>query len=299
MKTIRRRAQGISPASLGYPSYLTSNSQYVQMPSITFASGSTNLQTLGYGSGANKLPSQSLQLYGSWSSIHGPHSFKFGGDARQYRLNFAAMGNSTGNFSFSANSWVRASSSASSTVTMGQDFAEFLLGLPTSGTYDINSSAMYSAYYAAGFAQDDWRVSNTLTVNLGLRFDHDFPYHEKWGRAVDGFAWDATNPLSAAATAAYAKSPNPLLPLSQFKVLGGLTFASPSDNAIYENTSHLFSPSIGLAWSLSASIARWWYAPASPCSLPRSPSPPCSRPVPIPRTRSVCRPATARRRRCP
>ena len=110
---------GIYPASLGYPSYLATNSQYVQMPTITFASGSTNLQTLGYGSGANKLPSQSLQLYGSWSSIHGPHTFKFGGDARQYRLNFAAMGNSTGNFSFSANNWVRASSSASSTVDHG------------------------------------------------------------------------------------------------------------------------------------------------------------------------------------
>jgi hypothetical protein len=242
-------SQGVSPGSLGYPSYLTSNSQYVQMPTITFASSSTNLQPLGFGSNANKLPSQSLQLYGNWSSIHGPHSLKFGGDARQYRLNYAAVGNSTGNFSVSGNNWVRASSSASSTVTMGQDFAEFLLGLPTSGTYDINASAMYYSYYAAVFAQDDWRVTPTLTVNLGIRFDHDFPYHEKWGRAVNGFAWDATNPLSAAATAAYAKNPNPLLPVSQFDVLGGLTFASPGNTAIYDNTSHLFSPRIGVAWS--------------------------------------------------
>jgi len=242
-------SQGINPTSLGYPSYLTSNSQYVQMPTITFATTSTNLQTLGFGTNANKLPSQSFQGYGVWSSIHGPHTFKFGADARQYRLNYAAVGASTGSFAFSANNWVRQSSSASSTVTMGQDFAELLLGLPTGGTYDINTSAMFTSYYAAGFAQDDWRVTPTLTVNLGIRFDHDFPYTEKWGRAVDGFAWDAVNPLSAAATAAYAKNPNALLPVSQFKVLGGLTFASPSDQAIYENTSHLFSPRIGLAWS--------------------------------------------------
>jgi hypothetical protein len=242
-------SEDINPTSLGYPSYLTSNSQYVQMPTITFASSSTGLQALGYGSGANKLPSQSMQLYGSWSAIRGQHNLKFGGDARQYRLDYAAMGNSTGNFSFSANNWVRASSSASSTVTMGQDFAEFLLGLPTSGSYDINSSAMFFSYYAAGFAQDDWRAAHNLTINLGLRFDHDFPYHEKWGRVVDGFDWNATSPLAAAAQAAYAKAPNTLLPVSQFNVQGGLTFASPSNNAIYENTSHLFSPRIGLAWT--------------------------------------------------
>ncbi len=240
---------GITPTSLGYPSYLTTNSQYVQMPTITFNSSSTGFQTLGYGSGANKLPSQSLQLYGSWSAVRGQHNFKFGSDARQYRLNYGAIGNSTGNFSFSANNWVRASSSASSTVTMGQDFAQFLLGLPTSGTYDINSSAMFYAYYASAFAQDDWRIAHNVTLNLGLRFDHDFPYHEKWGRAVNGFAFDTTSPLAAAAQAAYAKAPNALLPASAFNVRGGLTFASPSNSAIYENTSHLFSPRIGLAWT--------------------------------------------------
>jgi hypothetical protein len=242
-------SQSVDPVSMGFPAYLKANSQYVQMPTMTFASGTTGLQALGFGSNANKLPSQSWQLYGSWSMIRGKHNMKFGGDARQYRLNYAAMGNSTGNFSFSANNWVRASSSASSTVTMGQDLAEFLLGMPTSGTYDINSSAMYYAYYASGFVQDDWRLSRNLTLNLGLRFDHDFPYHEKWGRAVDGFAWDAMSPLAAAAQAAYAKAPNALLPASAFNVRGGLTFAGPTNTAIYENTSHLFSPRVGLAWT--------------------------------------------------
>jgi hypothetical protein len=86
-------------------------------------------------------------------------------------------------------------------------------------------------------------------LNLGLRFDHDFPYHEKWGRTVNGFAFDTANPLAAAAQAAYAKSPSPLLPASMFNVRGGLTFASPQDTAIFQNTSHLLSPRIGLAWT--------------------------------------------------
>ena len=240
---------GFDPTSYGFPAYLGGLSQYAQLPTMTFASGQTAIQPLGFGSNANVLPSQSMQLYGSLAMLRGQHNIKVGGDLRQYRLNYRAYGNSAGNFSFNGNQWVRQASNSSSTVTMGQDFAEFLLGLPVSGTYDLNASAMYYAYYGAAFVHDDWRVSRTLTVNLGLRFDHDFPYHEKWGRAVNGFAFDTPSPLAAAAEAAYAKSPSPLLPASQFHVRGGLTFASPQDSAIYENTSHLLSPRVGVAWT--------------------------------------------------
>jgi Carboxypeptidase regulatory-like domain len=242
---------GFDPTTFGFPAYLGANSLYGQMPTMTFANTQTNLTTIGFGSNANLLPSQSLQLFGNWTMIRGSHNIKVGGDARQYRLNYRAFGNSTGNFSFSANNWVRQSSSASSTVAMGQDFAEFLLGLPTSGSYDLNTSASYYGYYGALFVHDDWRIARNLTLNLGLRYDHDFPYHEKWGRVTDGFAYDAVNPLAAAAQAAYAKSPSPLLPASAFQVRGGLTFASPQNNAIYDNTSHLLSPRIGLAWTPS------------------------------------------------
>jgi hypothetical protein len=239
---------GVDPTTYGFPSYLGANSQYMQLPTMAFASNSA-LQQLGFGGNANILPSQSLQLFGSLVMTRGAHNIKVGGDLRQYRLNYRTYGSSAGNFSFSANSWVRQASNSSTTVAMGQDLAEFLLGLPTSGTYDLNASAMYYSYYGAAFVHDDWRVSRTLSLNLGVRFDHDFPYHEKWGRTVDGFAYDSANPLQAAAQAAYAKTPSALLAASQFKVPGGLTFASPGNTAIYENTSHLVSPRVGLAWT--------------------------------------------------
>jgi hypothetical protein len=108
---------------------------------------------------------------------------------------------------------------------------------------------MYYAYYGAVFVHDDWRIRKNLTLNIGLRYDRDFPWHEKWGRAVNGFAFDTPSPLAPAAQAAYAAAPNPLLPAADFKVLGGLTFASPQANAIYENTSHLVSPRLGFAWT--------------------------------------------------
>ena len=179
----------------------------------------------------------------------GSHTFKFGGDARQYRLNTIAYGNSSGDYSFSGNTWVRQSSSSSSTVALGQDFASFLLGLPYSGGFDLNTYGSFYSYYSSGFVQDDWRVKPALTVNLGLRYDHDGPYHEKYARSENGFDTTDPNPLSSAAQAAYAKNPVAQLPISAFNVLGGLTFANPGNSALYQNTSHLFSPRIGVAWS--------------------------------------------------
>ena len=241
---------GFDPTSVGLPSYLGSGSNYLQMPVISFSS-TTTLQALG-ATGANKLPSQSFQVFGSWMKIKGNHTFKAGADLRQYRLNTFTAGNSTGAMAFSSNSWVKASSSASSTVATGQDIATFLYGLPTGGSYDNNTYASWYAYYGAGFVQDDWRIRRNLTINLGLRYEHDFPYHEKYGRTVNGFDTTDTNPLSAAATTAYAKSPISQLSASAFSVLGGLTFPGSDQTTVYQNHSHVASPRVGLAWTPDA-----------------------------------------------
>ena len=237
---------GIDPSTFGFPAYLGAASTLPQLPTIGFASNSA-ITTLGQ-SAASLLPSQSAQIFGTWNMVKGKHSMKFGVDLRQYVANFTSFGNSSGNFSFSANSWVKQNSStSSSTVVQGQDFAEFLLGLPTSGTYDINTSAAYFEHYVGAFFQDDWRIRRNLTVNIGIRFDRDNPYNEKDNRTIDGFSSTDASPVQAAAQAAYAKNPNALLPAAQFKVLGGLTY--PTDGAIYQQTSHLFSPRVGFAWS--------------------------------------------------
>jgi len=240
---------GFDPTSVGLPAYLSANSNYLQMPVIGFNSA-TGMQALG-ATGANKLPSQSYQIFPTWQKTAGTHSLKAGGDFRQYRLNTFTAGASTGSFTFN-NSFVRSSSSASSTVAVGQDFASFLFGLPASGSYDLNTYASWYSYYSAVFFQDDWRVKHNLTLNLGVRFDHDGPYNEKYGRTVDGFDTTDTNPLAAAAQAAYAKSPLSQLPASAFNVLGGLTFPSGGQTAVYKNNSHLVSPRAGVAWTPDA-----------------------------------------------
>jgi hypothetical protein len=242
---------GFDPTQLGFPSYLGGNSTYPQMPTISFNSN-TGMQQLGAStSGSDKIPSQSFQLYGSWVRIMGSHTLKFGTDDRQYRLNTFTAGASTGQFSF-GNNWVKASSSATSTVTMGQDLASFMMGLPTTAsgsTYDNNTFGSWYSYYLSGFLQDDWRLKRNLTLSLGVRYEKDLPYHETWGRTVNGFDTTTPNPLAPAAMAAYAKSPIAQLPVNAFQVLGGLTFASPSNNAVFQNHSNIFSPRGSIAWS--------------------------------------------------
>lgn len=237
---------GFDPTTLGLPGIVNQYTTLQQFPYVTWSSAS-GLTAMG-SNGANKLPSQSLQFFGTWVTLKGNHSIKTGLDVRQYNLNVYSYGNSVGNYDFSANTYVRSASNASSTVVLGQDIATFLLGLPTKVQYDVNTSAAYYQHYFATFVQDDWRVKPNLTINLGIRFDHDSPYHEKFGRTTTGFDPTLTNPLAAAATAAYAKNPTALLK-TPFAVNGGLAFPSAGDAAIFDTTSHLFSPRIGLAWT--------------------------------------------------
>ena len=102
------------------------------------------------------------------------------------------------------------------------------------------------AYYVSGFVQDDWRVKSNLTVNFGLRFDHNGPYNEKYGRTVDGFATNTQNPIGPAAIAAYALHPAAMLPAS---ALRGERRTDLSDQrqhgGVQQDTSHLCEPARG------------------------------------------------------
>ena len=237
---------GFDATSLGFPSYISANSARPALPYVYFDT-STAFQSLSYNQASNR-PSQSAQLYGSWMKVHGNHSFRAGAELRQYRLNTINYAQASGGFNFGGNRWVNSNGTASISESMGQDMAQFLYGLPTQGTYDSNTYGSWYSYYSAGFAQDDWRVRRNLTLNFGVRFDHDGPYHEKYGRTENGWLFGQANPIASAAIAAYAKNPIPQIAAGSFQVPGGLMYPN-GKGAAYENASHLVSPRVGLAWS--------------------------------------------------
>jgi len=246
---------GYSPTDFGLPTSLVSGSQFVQLPTITFATtgtgcgAQTSFQCLG-STGSSLTPSTSYQLFGDVVKVLSKHTLKVGVDARQYRVSVENFGASAGNFTF-ADTYLRSASSASA-IGFGGDLASFLLGLPTSVTYDQATRADYKSYYYGAFVQDDWHVNNQLTLNLGLRFDKDTPYGEKMGRTVSGFDPTATNAVTSAAAANYAAHPTTVLPASAFNARGGLVYPNTNGGAPYQVHSNMVSPRFGFSLSPTA-----------------------------------------------
>jgi hypothetical protein len=252
-------ADGFDPATLGFPSYIDGNAEFKMLPYITFnsttvsAGARQDYEPLGYnGDGTNV--NDIFQIYEQVMKIHGNHTIKMGVDARQYRWSAFTFGNPSGTYSFKGDWTDTATVSASGTATagtpvFGQDLAQFLLGVPSGGSLDLNTQTTVQTNYLGMFINDDWRVKNNLTLNLGVRFDHDFPETERYNRSVNGFDPAANNGIAAAAAAAYAANPQPQLPAASFKALGGVTFASAGSPQIYHSNSKIFSPRIGFAWT--------------------------------------------------
>ena len=57
--------------------------------------------------------------------------------------------------------------------------ASLLVGFPTSFSQLQTQELDRSSWYLAGFAQDDWRVNRSLTLNLGVRWETDTPMVDK------------------------------------------------------------------------------------------------------------------------
>jgi hypothetical protein len=62
----------------------------------------------------------------------------------------------------------------------GNDFADFLIGVPSLYNQASSQSYYIRHHYAAGFVQDSWRASNNLTINFGLRWDWMTYWSEKY-----------------------------------------------------------------------------------------------------------------------
>jgi hypothetical protein len=101
--------------------------------------------------------------------------------------------------------------------------------------------------------QSDWRVSRTLTINTGVRYDYDGPVTERFNRSVSSFDFTVVNPISAQVLANYAKSPIPEIPVSQFQVNGGVLFAgiNGQPRQLWDASHSNFAPRVGLAWQVT------------------------------------------------
>ena len=204
--------------------------------------GASNFPSISFGGVPNDVNAQGVTFIGNsfqgnfagatiitgdtltWTK--GRHSLSFGGDFHAYQVNSHA-GSGALNFSFTNNGTGQPSAAFGPSV--GYGFASFLLG-------DVSTAGQTTAFDLYGrrkalslFAQDSYKLTSKLTINLGLRWQYAFRYHEKYGHWAN-FDLNAIDPTLG--------------------IPGALVFAKGGSDSFEKNEYGTdFGPQIGFAYS--------------------------------------------------
>lgn len=198
-------------------------------PDVTFGSAVNGIGTdrIGYSSAGYYVANTSI-LSNSLGWATGRHNLKFGGEFWHMQIN-SHSGIDTLAFGFSPHTTGMPGNSWSNRVGLG--FASFLLGNVDSASKNVPFDLYGRRNYVAFYAQDDFKFSHDLTVNLGLRWEQTQPFYEKYGRWAN-FSPNVTN--------------------TQFNLKGALEFPNqPGDSFERQRDWKEFSPRIGVAYQLT------------------------------------------------
>jgi len=178
-------SQGFDLASLGYnPAIINAvPSSKTQFPYVT----TSNLMTLGVNDNNSLFVLSSNNFNTSVAKYLGRHSLKAGFDYRKIKAAGNDFNNAEGDFNFNG-------------IFSGNDLADMLLGYPSSGNIYTSTKLSQFANYYGLFLQDDFRVNNKLTLNLGIRWEHELGVGEQNNGIVVNFDGKATNVLAAGVT---------------------------------------------------------------------------------------------------
>ena len=244
----RRRSQGFDLSTLGFSPQLVSLAPpaIAAFPFVNY----DGFQDFGVSeSGDGYFTTDVYSVTGSLMWLVNRHNVKFGTEYRRYvedSSRFSTAAAPQINFS---NTWTRGPLDNSAAAPFGQDFASFLLGLPTGGTMSRAAAYTEKSSVLSFYAHDDWRVRDNLTLNLGLRWEIEDGLTEAEGRFVSGFDFETPLPIAAAAQANYARNPIAEIPVSQFAVRGGLIYPDTGGprTAWTRNLSNIM-PRASFAW---------------------------------------------------
>ncbi len=166
--------------------------------------------------------------------IHGKHDFKFGYEQWYQQFNPLNFQNTSGSFIFGRG---QTAATATTSNVSGDGIASMLLGeLNSANVTAYASQPRWLRSYFSGYVQDTIKVTPTLTLNVGLRYDLDEPEREAHGN---------TSNISLT-------QPNP----GAGNLPGVLVFAGKGagrNGNVNERWANIwkkdFGPRIGVAWS--------------------------------------------------
>lgn len=244
-------SRGFDVTSLGLPSYVAGASDDTRIFPTLNAGGYESLgPPRNFGFYRNNQDVASLNQ--DVSLLVGNHSLKVGANERVYRMYNYRPDDPAGNFTFSRAFTQRVPVEA--TPQTGDAIAALLLGNPASGRLAIAPQpAIQSKYYAA-FVQDDWKVNQRLTLNLGLRWEFETPNTERFNR-LSNFDPQAQFPVSQV-TVTFPEATGlgtRLIALNGVVKPVGRGGVSNREN--YDRDLNNFGPRIGLAYKLNERTA--------------------------------------------
>ena len=226
---INTYALGFDPATLGFPASFASQAQIQTFPQINVGGKSA----IGNSRTSLDNYSHTWSVGETLSKVMSNHSLKFGGELR-LMLNNLTPRNASGSLSFT-DGFTRANPLVSSSAS-GDGFASFLLGYPSSVSSAYSNQPAYGQRYYSFFVQDDWRITNQLTLNLGFRWDYESPLTDRFDRQIIGFD-DST-----------------ISPLGSTTVQGGLLFANENNRFAFKRDLNNWQPRIGVAYKVSSKV---------------------------------------------
>lgn len=225
--------------SLGLPAYMREGMvDPVSMPAIVVnglsISGSIPNIVVGGLIGATDLINfghTQHSLQGSVTKNLSKHTLKAGAEYRVFAFNNHQTGDQATNFSFQP-AFTQGPNPASPAANTGLGLATFLLGIPAGGVNPAPALAQTTKYVAI-FVQDTWRVTPTVTINAGLRWDHETPRTDRFNQLTN-FDYDVASPLQ----------------VPGMNLRGGLTFVGVDGRSRYNARPDRdnFAPRLGVAW---------------------------------------------------
>ncbi len=176
-----------------------------------------------------QMPIHDTDIVDTLSIFRGKHSVKLGGEIRLARNVDDLNSLMSGQFTFG----LQPTSNPASSANTGNAVASLLLGFPNSANVLDSDLLDRRAKFFSLFLQDDWKVTQTLTLNLGVRWEAHTPKFDANDR-MNGFDPLKTNPVS--------------------NTPGIVTFAGRDglSSQLYNGDWNNVMPRIGIAWKPTA-----------------------------------------------
>ena len=158
-------------------------------------SGYNSLQGQGFDQRPKSQDRKAFEGADNYTILHGRHSYKVGTLIRYYQWLGYDSRNYTGAFSFNGNATSNGTSTSAASANTGDAYADFLLGYPSAVTRSYPADNFGGqGLYRQFFFQDDFRASDRLTLNMGLRYEYS-PWLDGYKGQIGTFIPNSAKPI--------------------------------------------------------------------------------------------------------